>query len=216
MTFIEVDICHPVGPLRLLYSVTLTFIFKFKHFLVMHLLNKMCKQQMSPAYLSWLIRPPWSCSWLEMFSVFKGLIQPPSPRCCYKYHITMLIVKLSSMMLQITDFTSAMMRWMTNLPCNWCGMMSVGTAHFTIHCWNSQVAIEYFSIYRKDRSEVKGGCTGWVIVYVRESIISVSCEELNKYSTESVRCKVMVDKGNVLTIGVRYKVLMWRTLNLMN
>ena len=70
---------------------------------------------------------------------------------------------------------------------------------------NSEIAIENFSIYRKDRSEVKGGRAGGVIVYVRDSVISFPCEELNKYSTESVWCKVMGDKGNVLTIGVCYK-----------
>ena len=35
--FIEIDICHRMGPLRFLYSMILTFIFKVKHFLVMHL-----------------------------------------------------------------------------------------------------------------------------------------------------------------------------------
>ena len=38
-----------------------------------------------------------------------------------------------------------------------------------------------------------------------DSVISFPSEELNKYSTESVWCKVMGDKGNVLTIGVCYK-----------
>ena len=38
MTFIEVDIWHQMGLLRMLYSVTLTSIFKVKYFLVMHLL----------------------------------------------------------------------------------------------------------------------------------------------------------------------------------
>ena len=33
---------------------------------------------------------------------------------------------------------------------------------------NSEVAIENVSMYRKDRSEVKGGCAGGVIVYVRD------------------------------------------------
>ena len=35
---------------------------------------------------------------------------------------------------------------------------------------NSEVAIANFSMYRKDRSEVKGGRAGVVIVYVRYSI----------------------------------------------
>ena len=30
MTFIEVDICHGMGPFRMLYSVTLTYILKVK------------------------------------------------------------------------------------------------------------------------------------------------------------------------------------------
>ena len=59
---------------------------------------------------------------------------------------------------------------------------------------NSEIAIENFSIYRKDRSDDKGGRAGGVIVYVRNSVISFSCEELNKYCTESVWCKVMAIK----------------------
>ena len=71
-------------------------------------------------------------------------------------------------------------------------------------------------MYRNDRSEVTGGRTGGVIVYVRDSIISFPCEELNKYSTESVWYKVMVDKGNVLTIGVCYKSINAEDSKLMN
>ena len=69
---------------------------------------------------------------------------------------------------------------------------------------NSDVAIENVSMYKKDRWEVKGGRAGGVIVYVRESVILFPCEELNKYSTEFLWCKMMVDKENVLTIGVCY------------
>ena len=50
---------------------------------------------------------------------------------------------------------------------------------------NSEIAIENFSIYTKDRLEVKGGRAGGIIVYIRDSVISFPCEELNKYSTES-------------------------------
>ena len=41
---------------------------------------------------------------------------------------------------------------------------------------NSEIAIENFSIYRKDRSEVKGGRAGGVIVSVRDSVISFPCD----------------------------------------
>ena len=39
MTFMEVDFCRRMGQLRLMYSMTLTFIFKIKYFLVLHLLK---------------------------------------------------------------------------------------------------------------------------------------------------------------------------------
>ena len=44
MTFNAVDICHRMEPLRMLFSMTLIFIFKVKHFHVMHLLYKVCRQ----------------------------------------------------------------------------------------------------------------------------------------------------------------------------
>ena len=34
MTFTEDDICHLMEPLRMLYSMTLIFVFKVKHFLL--------------------------------------------------------------------------------------------------------------------------------------------------------------------------------------
>ena len=70
---------------------------------------------------------------------------------------------------------------------------------------NNEIAIKNLFIYKKDRFEIKGEHAWGVIVYVRDSVISFPCEELNKYRTESVWCKVMGDKGNVLTIGVCYK-----------
>ena len=45
------------GPLRLVYSMTLTIIFKVKHFLVMHCYKTMCRQWMNPADLPRLTRP---------------------------------------------------------------------------------------------------------------------------------------------------------------
>ena len=40
---------------------------------------------------------------------------------------------------------------------------------------NSEVANDNFSMYKKDRWEVKGGRTGGVIVYIRESVILFPC-----------------------------------------
>ena len=58
LTFIEVDICHRMEPFRMVYSLTLTFIFKVEHFLAMHLLQKLRRRRMSPANLPRLARPP--------------------------------------------------------------------------------------------------------------------------------------------------------------
>ena len=38
MTLADVDIRRRIAPLRILYRVTLTFVFKVKHFLVLHFL----------------------------------------------------------------------------------------------------------------------------------------------------------------------------------
>ena len=51
MTFAEVDIRHQMAQFWGLYTVTLTFIFKVKHFLVMHLLYKQL-QVISPGRFS--------------------------------------------------------------------------------------------------------------------------------------------------------------------
>ena len=48
VTFIEINVSHRMGPLRLVYFMTLTFIFKVTHFLVMHLLSKMCASSEYP------------------------------------------------------------------------------------------------------------------------------------------------------------------------
>ena len=66
MTSIEVDICHRLGPLQMLYSMTLTFIFKVKHFFLC-ICKKLCSQCMSPADLPRLAwSPPWSSYGVEM------------------------------------------------------------------------------------------------------------------------------------------------------
>ena len=54
------------------------------------------------------------------------------------------------------------------------------------------------------KSEVKVGRAGGVIVYVRIRLYRFHVRNLISIA-QYVWCKVMVDKGNVLTIGVCYK-----------
>ena len=49
--FIDFDIFHQLAPSWLLCSITLTFIFKIRHFLVIHLQYKLCNDSGSPADL---------------------------------------------------------------------------------------------------------------------------------------------------------------------
>ena len=74
MISVVVDICHRMALLQMLYSMTLTFIFKVKYFIfiVFFLLcicyKKMCRQRMSPADLPRLAWPlPWICFVLLVF-----------------------------------------------------------------------------------------------------------------------------------------------------
>jgi ribonuclease P/MRP protein subunit RPP40 len=70
----------------------------------------------------------------------------------------------------------------------------------------SEISIEGFSLYRKDREEVKPGMKGGgVVLYVRDSLSSSECEALRKFGTESVFCKIITERNNELIVGVCYK-----------
>ena len=51
---------------------------------------------------------------------------------------------------------------------------------------NNGIPIEGYSLYRRDRAEIKSGKGEGVALYVREILSSSACLELNKYHTESV------------------------------
>ena len=69
LTFTEVDICHEMESWRMLYSLTLTFIFKDKYFLVMHSLKKNSQAaDVLGRFASIRTSALWSCScylWLK-------------------------------------------------------------------------------------------------------------------------------------------------------
>ena len=72
MTFVDVDIHHRMTSLWMLFSVTLIFIFKVKHYLIVQCYTKLCMQQMSMADLLRLVWPPqWSCSCFFNLSMCK-------------------------------------------------------------------------------------------------------------------------------------------------
>ena len=72
---------------------------------------------------------------------------------------------------------------------------------------NAEIAIDGFRIVRKDRSEVKKGKHGGVLMYIRENITTRQCPDLNGSLSESVWCRVIHNRNNIdgVTVGVCYK-----------
>ena len=70
---------------------------------------------------------------------------------------------------------------------------------------NSEIKLEGYTLHRKDRSTVKEGKGGGVILYVRDTLVSLECTELNKLQNESVWCDIMTGKGISVLVGVVYK-----------
>jgi hypothetical protein len=60
-------------------------------------------------------------------------------------------------------------------------------------------------MYRKDRCKFKEGRAGGVVLYIRNKIASYDCHDLNKSQSESVWCKIRVNRKDSITIGVCYK-----------
>jgi len=69
----------------------------------------------------------------------------------------------------------------------------------------AEISIDGYSIYRKDRCNVKEGKAGGVILYIKNEIISCDCTDLNKMKSESVWCTIKVDNNTSLTVGVCYR-----------
>ena len=69
----------------------------------------------------------------------------------------------------------------------------------------AEISIEGYTIYRKDRCNVKEGKGGGVILYTRNEMVSYDYEELNKSESESVWCKLKVENISSITIGVCYR-----------
>ena len=71
--------------------------------------------------------------------------------------------------------------------------------------FDSEVSLPDFVLYRKDRSVVKKGRGGGVLLYVKKSLLSIACSSLNEFSNESVWCELVGDKGSRTLVGVVYK-----------
>lgn len=50
----------------------------------------------------------------------------------------------------------------------------------------AEIGIDGYTIYRKDRDVIKEGRGGGVVLFVRDTIISYECKQLNDFKAESI------------------------------
>ena len=70
---------------------------------------------------------------------------------------------------------------------------------------DNEIAIDNFTVYRKDRAVVKDGKGGGVILYVKNTLLSTECVDLNNLCNESIWCKIITDNNIETFVGVVYK-----------
>jgi hypothetical protein len=70
---------------------------------------------------------------------------------------------------------------------------------------DSEISLSGFTCYRKDRSIIKSGRGGGVLLYVHNSLSSTLAQNLNDLKSESVWCNIKVDKVKHLLVGCCYR-----------
>ena len=72
---------------------------------------------------------------------------------------------------------------------------------------DAEISLDGYKLYRKDRSCVKPGKAGGIVLYVNSEIVSWEYGVLNKAKTESLWCKIATDGNGFheLVVGVCYK-----------
>ena len=69
---------------------------------------------------------------------------------------------------------------------------------------DSEFEFSGFKLYRKDRSVLNDKKGGGVALYIRESFVSMACDDLNSIQCESMWCKVYTNPEGYITVGVCY------------
>lgn len=63
-------------------------------------------------------------------------------------------------------------------------IIGIAESWLTDNILQSEVNLNGFTLYRKDRCRVRPGRGGGVMLYIRNDVKSVECHELNKLSNE--------------------------------
>jgi len=69
---------------------------------------------------------------------------------------------------------------------------------------DSEFEFSGFKLYRKDRSLLNDKKGGGVALYIRDSLVSIECDDLNSRQCESVWCKVYANPEDCIIVGVCY------------
>ena len=88
-----------------------------------------------------------------------------------------------------------------------CNLHVIGIAETWLNdsIGSSEVQLKGYTLYRKDRADIKSGRGGGVMLYVQDSLISRSCLEPCNYKSELVWCAIKLDQNLELCVGVCYR-----------
>ena len=64
----------------------------------------------------------------------------------------------------------------------------IGIAETWLHenVSDEEISLQGYTVYRKDRQFVKPGRGGGVVLYISNTLVSSTCEELNRYKAEAI------------------------------
>ena len=86
-------------------------------------------------------------------------------------------------------------------------VIGIAETWLTDNVENSEISLDGFILYRKDRKAVKLGKGGGVLLYVHTSLTSIECTDLNMCKNESVWCKISTgaNSSDDLYVGAVYR-----------
>ena len=84
-------------------------------------------------------------------------------------------------------------------------IVGVTESWMTAQMQDSEVQIGGFTLYRKDRGEIRDSRGGGVLLFVKDSIDSAINEDLSELSCESLWIKIYMDKNYSINLGICYR-----------
>lgn len=83
-------------------------------------------------------------------------------------------------------------------------IIGIAESWLTDEVFNGEINLDGFTTFRRDRYEIREAKAGGVILYIKNDLMPMACEELNKVKFESVWCKIALKRGEII-VGNCYK-----------